>query len=206
MEETLEKAPMVLGTMLDYLGLDATVKSEERNGNVHLTVFSEDAGRIIGRKGQALQSLQLLLNRIISKGKVKSPRLFIDVDGYKKPERRSYDDDRQPRERSQDGDAGERGGDDAPRNDRRNDRREVRRDERREESPEAREKRIRQQAIDAAKEVKRWGEPTTMPPMGGRDRRFVHLALEDDLEIITESVTPDNGDDRFKSIVISLKK
>jgi spoIIIJ-associated protein len=196
MEETLEKAPMVLGTMLDYLGLDATVKSEERNGNVHLTVFSEDAGRIIGRKGQSLQSLQLLLNRIISKGKVKSPRLFIDVDGYKKPDRRSYDDDRKPR---QDRDA-------EPTNSQpRSERSAERRDDRRE-SPEQREERIRQQALDAAKEVKRWGEPTTMPPMSGRDRRFVHLALEEDSEIITESVTSDNGDDRFKSIVISLKK
>jgi spoIIIJ-associated protein len=100
MEETLEKAPKVLGTMLDYLGLEASVKSEERNGNIHLTVFSEEAGRIIGRKGQALQSLQLLLNRIISKGKVKAPRLFIDVDGYKKPERGSYGGERGGGERT----------------------------------------------------------------------------------------------------------
>lgn len=204
MEETLEKAPMVLGTMLDYLGLDASVKSEERNGNVHLTVFSEDAGRIIGRKGQALQSLQLLLNRIISKGKVKSPRLFIDVDGYKKTERRSYDGDRQSRDKEKNGDSVERN--DAHRNERRDERRDDRRDSRREENPEAREQRIRQQALDAAKEVKRWGEPVTMPAMSGRDRRFAHLALEEDSEITTESVTPDNGDDRYKSIVISLKK
>ena len=88
-EETLEKAPKILGTMLDYLGLDASVKSEERNGNIALTVFSEDAGRIIGRKGLALQSLQLLLNRIISKGNKDCPRIFIDVDGYKRPERSS---------------------------------------------------------------------------------------------------------------------
>ena len=193
MEETLEKAPKVLGTMLDYLGLDASVKSEERNGNVHLTVFSEDAGRIIGRKGQALQSLQLLLNRIISKGKVKSPRLFIDVDGYKKPERRSYDDDRQPRERDS-------------RETRSDDSRDRRRTDEQREDPVAREERIRQQALDAAKEVKRWGEPATMPPMSGRDRRFAHLALEDDEEIITESVTPPNGNERYKSIVITLKK
>ena len=180
--------------MLDYLGLEASVKSEERNGNVHLTVFSEEAGRIIGRKGQSLQSLQLLLNRIISKGKVKSPRLFIDVDGYKKPERGSYDRERGSYDEERGGDRerrseySERSGDD-PR-----------------ESPEAKEARISQQALDAAKEVKRWGEPTTLPPMSGRDRRVVHLALEDDAEITTESVIPPNGNDRFKSIVITLNK
>ncbi|NOY74504.1 MAG: KH domain-containing protein [Kiritimatiellaeota bacterium] len=188
MEETLEKAPKVLGTMLDYLGLDASVKSEERNGNVHLTVFSEEAGRIIGRKGQSLQSLQLLLNRIISKGKVKSPRLFIDVDGYRKPERGVYEEDRCSGDRERRGERKERRGDDAR------------------EDPEAREARIRQQALDTAKEVKRWGEPATLSPMSGRDRRFVHLALEDDPEIATESATPSDGDERYKSIVISLKK
>jgi predicted RNA-binding protein Jag len=60
--------------------------------------------------------------------------------------------------------------------------------------------------LDAAKEVKRWGEPSTLPPMSGRDRRIVHLALEGDAEIVTESVVAENGNDRFKSIIISLKK
>ena len=82
MEETMERAPKTLGTMLDYLGLDASVKAEEKNGNVMLTVFSEDAGRIIGRKGIALHSLQLLLNRVISKGNRECPRKHKFIDSY----------------------------------------------------------------------------------------------------------------------------
>ena len=189
-EETLEKAPKTLGTMLDYLGLDASVKSEERNGNVALTVFSEDAGRIIGRKGVSLQSLQLLLNRIISKGNRDCPRIFIDVDGYRKPDRRSSNRTSGPRDDRRGDDRGGR----APSG-----------HARRDDSPEQ-EELVRKQAMDAAKEVKRWGEPFTLPPMNGRDRRIVHVTLEGDTEITTESVVPDNGDERRKSIIISLKQ
>ena len=185
-EETMEKAPKTLGTMLDYLGLDASVKSEERNGNIVLTVFSEDAGRIIGRKGIALQSLQLLLNRIISKGNQECPRIMIDVDGYRKPERR----ERRGGGRREDDDRG-------PRRERSRDRDEI--------SPE-REEQIRQQALDAAKEVKRWGEPVTLPPMNGKDRRIIHLTLEADTEIVTESITPEGERGNFKSIIVSVKQ
>jgi spoIIIJ-associated protein len=189
-EETLERAPKTLGTMLDYLGLDASVKSEERNGNVSLTVFSEDAGRIIGRKGLALQSLQLLLNRIIAKGNRDCPRIFIDVDGYKKPERRPRRDDKR---------------NDAPRDDRRDDRREDRGGERRRESAPDNEEQLTKKAIDAAKEVKRWGESVTIPPMNAHDRRIIHLTLDEDSEISTESVSQGN-DERLKSIIVSLKQ
>ena len=185
-EETLEKAPKTLGTMLDYLGLDASVKSEEKNGNVSLTVYSEDAGRIIGRKGLALQSLQLLLNRIISKGNKECPRIFIDVDGYSKPSRR-------PRNGNK-----ERG-------DRPNGGRDRRGGRNREVSPE-KEAQVKQQALDAAKEVKRWGDPVTLPPMNARDRRIVHLTLEADSDLTTESIVPENETGRYKSIVISAKQ
>ena len=179
MEETMEKAPKTLGTMLDYLGLDASVKSEEKNGNIVLTVFSEDAGRIIGRKGVALHSLQLLLNRIISRGNRNYPKIMIDVDGYRKP-RHSMD--RRPRR----------------------DNRDSRRDGGGNSSAE-KEEQVRKQALDAAKEAKRWGEAVTLPPMNGKDRRIVHLTLEEDTKIVTESITPENATGSYKSIIVSVK-
>jgi spoIIIJ-associated protein len=173
--------------MLDYLGLDASVKSEEKNGNVSLTVFSEDAGRIIGRKGLALQSLQLLLNRIIAKGNRECPRIFIDVDGYKKPERRPRRNDRKG---------------DAPRGE---ENREERGNKRRREIAPDHEEQLTKKAMDAAKEVKRWGESVTIPPMNAHDRRVIHVTLDADSEIATESVAH-GDDDRLKSIIVSLKQ
>ena len=62
-----EKASTTLATMLDYLGLNANVKVEEKNGKVVLMTYSDEAGRIIGKKGQSLQSLELLVNRMVLK-------------------------------------------------------------------------------------------------------------------------------------------
>lgn len=193
MEETLEKAPKTLGTMLDYLGLDASVKSEEKNGNVVLTVFSEDAGRIIGRKGIALHSLQLLLNRVISKGNRECPRISIDVDGYRKPVRRPHSEDSNDRRDGQ--------------RDTRDNNREAGRDaEPRRDNYSEKEEQLTKQAIDGAKEAKRWGDAVTLPAMNSKDRRIVHLALEKDEEIISESVVPKGETGNFKSIIVSVKQ
>jgi len=50
-----------------------------------------------------------------------------------------------------------------------------------------REENLIQQAKDAAKEAKRWGEKVSLPPMNAAERRLVHLALEGDEGIVTES-------------------
>lgn len=194
-EATLEKAPKTLGTMLDYLGLDASVKSEEKNGNVVLTVFSEDAGRIIGRKGIALHSLQLLLNRVISKGNRECPRISIDVDGYRKPTRRP---------RSEESDDRRGGYDRNDRNDR-NDRGDNRDTEPRRDNSSEKEEQLTKQALDAAKEAKRWGDAVTLPAMNSKDRRIVHLALENNEDITSESIVPEGETGNYKSIIVSVK-
>ena len=61
---------------------------------------------------------------------------------------------------------------------------------------------LEQQALDAAKEVKRWGEPVTLPEMNAHDRRIIHVTLKDDPELTTESM----GEGAMKKVVISLKK
>ena len=61
---------------------------------------------------------------------------------------------------------------------------------------------LRQQAIDAAKEVRRWGEPVTLPEMNAHDRRIVHITLEKEADLTTEST----GEGSRKSVVIALKK
>ena len=82
-QEMLDETKKRLLAMLDYLCLDVTaLHSEKRNSRIHLVVTSSDAGRIIGRKGQSLESLQLLLNRMMQKDNVNYPKINIDIDGY----------------------------------------------------------------------------------------------------------------------------
>jgi spoIIIJ-associated protein len=181
-EEQKNKATKTLATMLDYLGLDAALKAENKGDRISVTVNSDDAGRIIGRKGQALESLQLLLNRMMFKGDPEFPRIFIDIDGYaKKGNRREGGPQRGGRDRDFKGRGGRSGG-----------RRKMSQED---------EETLRQQALDAAKEVKRWGEPVTLPPMNAHDRRIIHISLQGDDELRTDS----EGEGSKKKVVISLK-
>ena len=179
-EELALKARNTLGTMLDYLGLNAELKAEVNENNLALKIKSTEPGRIIGRKGQTLDSLQLLLNRIMFKGEEDCPRISIDIDGYAENGSKS---ERPRRERSERAERSERR-------------------QRRERRSGASEEQLIEQAKDAAKEVKKWGEPVTLPKMNAHDRRIIHITLENDPEIITES----EGEGNLKKVVVSLSK
>jgi spoIIIJ-associated protein len=186
-QDMLDRTSQDLMKMLDFLGHDdATVKPSAVNGDICLDIRSEDAGRIIGRKGQSLESLQLLINRMCQKDDPDYPRIMLSIDGYssRTPGGRNSrrDDDDNGRRRGGKGDRnGRRRG-----NDRDGGNDEI----------------IRQQALDAAKEVRLWGEPKTLPAMNAHDRRIVHITLKNEADIMTES----EGEGAKKTIVISMKK
>lgn len=200
LEEQKSKATRTLATMLDYLGLNAQLKAEEKGSKIIITITSDEAGRIIGRKGQTLESLQMLLNRMVFNSDQDCPRIGLDIDGYGKEreERRGGRSERggrgDKRERGGRGDRHERGGrpnveggesfDDS--DDGEGDNADI----------------LRRQALDAAKEAKRWGDAVTLPKMNAHDRRIIHITLQEDPEITTESI----GDGSLKKVVISVKK
>lgn len=187
LQEQKEKIVKTLATMFDYLGLNASLRIEEKGNRLAVKITSDDAGRIIGRKGQALESLQLLLNRIMFKDNEDCPHILLDIDGYARGEREA----RGPRENE----GGENGEERRPQRERRERRRYNDGPER------ASTAQLEQQALDATKEVKRWGDPVKLPEMNAHDRRIIHVTLQNDPEITTES----EGEGAFKKVVISLK-
>lgn len=180
-DEMIEKSSKTLSTMLDFLGLEGTVKTEKRPSKINLLISSEDAGRIIGRKGQSLESLQLLLNRMMQNGNEDFPKVYIDIDGYSS-NGKTVAERRPSRERAERRERGERRG--GRRFD--SDKEDI----------------LQQQALDAAKEVRRWGESVTLPAMNSHDRRIIHITLENEPDLHTESI----GEGAMKSVVVSLKK
>jgi len=189
MESRKEKLIHTLATMFDYLGLAGTFRIEDKGQKLEVKITSDDAGRIIGRKGQTLESLQLILNRIMFKGDEEFPRVMLDIDGYSNG-------DREPRERRPRAEAAD--GEPRPEHPARSGRRGSFRGEESRQSVEQ----LEQQARDYAKEVKRWGEPYKTPEMNALDRRIIHMTLKDDPEITTVS----EGEGAMKKVVISLKK
>ena len=205
-QDMLDDTRTKLAMMLDYLGLEAEVRSEAGNNKINLIVSSSDAGRIIGRKGQSLENLQFLLNRMMQKNDVNYPKVYVDIDGYssgtkraandrgERPERGERNDRRNNRRDGGKGDRRDRGG--------KGDRRNGGRRERGGDGFDMHDENLRMLALDSAKEVRRWGDPKTLPAMNAHDRRIIHVTLEKEADITTDSV----GEEPNKSVVISLKK
>ena len=83
-QETGNEAAALLETVIRYMGMEASVASQQHeDGNIHLNVDSPDSAILIGRKGQNLSALQYLLNRMIHSEDEEAPeRIIIDVEGY----------------------------------------------------------------------------------------------------------------------------
>ena len=197
--ESMDEARSVLAHMFDFLGIDANIRVENKPRSVNLYVSTEEPGRVIGHHGKTLENLQLIVNRIMQKTDSEFPKLYIDMDGSR--ERRAERAERPERGERR----AERGGDRGERPSRRD---RDSRDERRDRFDGGRKSSfshddvLRQQALDAAKEVHQWGTAKTLPPMNSHDRRIVHITLENDPALTTNSI----GDGENRSVVIALKE
>ncbi|MCI0747491.1 MAG: KH domain-containing protein [Verrucomicrobia subdivision 3 bacterium] len=72
-----------LEQLLHHLGFDATVEEHQLDEGLLLDVKTSDSGRLIGRQGQTLSDLQYLLNRLLFQQDSTSPKVTVDVGGYR---------------------------------------------------------------------------------------------------------------------------
>jgi spoIIIJ-associated protein len=87
LEEEQEDPPAVLRDLLeeivDSLGLDVEVVVEESDGVLTGSVEGEDVGLFIGRRGQTIDAVQHLAQRIVFRGGSPDARVIVDADGYR---------------------------------------------------------------------------------------------------------------------------
>lgn len=84
-------ARQVLSEILSKMGITATVevaKSADDTAPISLNIEGDDLGILIGRRGQALASLQYLVRLIVAEKVKQWVSINVDVDWYKK---RHYD-------------------------------------------------------------------------------------------------------------------
>jgi spoIIIJ-associated protein len=74
----------VLERIIGAITSDATISTEETNGRIHLNVAGGNAGILIGKKGQTLEAIQSLVDKIVNKHNDHHDkiRVQIDVEGY----------------------------------------------------------------------------------------------------------------------------
>jgi spoIIIJ-associated protein len=73
----------LLEEVVDGLGLDCEITVEERDGVLLGCVEGEEVGLLIGRRGQTIDAVQHLAQRIVYRGGESRARVIIDADGYR---------------------------------------------------------------------------------------------------------------------------
>src|SRR5208282_4409239 len=73
----------ILEELLKLLGFEATVEEHPLDDGVFLDVKTDDSGRLIGRQGQTLSDLQYITNRMLFQQDQTTPKVLIDVGGYR---------------------------------------------------------------------------------------------------------------------------
>ncbi len=73
----------LLEEIVDSMGLDVDVRIEQSDGVLMGSVEGEDVGLFIGRRGQTIDAVQHLAQRIVFRGSAPSARVVIDADGYR---------------------------------------------------------------------------------------------------------------------------
>jgi spoIIIJ-associated protein len=85
-DEELEPAEMLeelLEEITAGLGLDAEVEVEEADGVLRGRIVGDEVGLFIGRRGQTIDAVQHLAQRIVFPDGPSATRVEIDADGYR---------------------------------------------------------------------------------------------------------------------------
>ena len=78
------KVADVLENILGLLALEGSFETVEGPDEVLVTIETDDAGRLIGNRGETIDALQLLVNQIVNKDNEQFKRVVIDVGSWRK--------------------------------------------------------------------------------------------------------------------------
>jgi spoIIIJ-associated protein len=81
-EENFEAGKRVLQRILESISEEVAFTCEAGEDRALFVVKGGNSGAIIGKRGQTLEAIQYILDKIINKGSEKKKRVEIDVEGY----------------------------------------------------------------------------------------------------------------------------
>ena len=81
-QESIDLGVELLQKMADLITDDATVSARAEEDRLTLSIEGGNAGILIGRKGQTLDALQFLADKIINRKSEARVRVRVDIEGY----------------------------------------------------------------------------------------------------------------------------
>ena len=139
-----------LQKIIDLITSDATISIEKRANRIIYNVTGGNSAVLIGKRGQTLEAIQYLVEKMVNKNRKARVGIHIDVEGYLEKRKLS----------------------------------------------------LQRLALRMAEKVKSTGKPAAIGQMNAHDRRIVHIALQDDNRVRTQS----KGEGFLKKLVIFPKK
>jgi spoIIIJ-associated protein len=143
---TVERARQLLQEIVTRIGVNAQVAAATEEEGVILEISGDSSGLLIGRRGQMLDALEYIVNRIVARDEASTPRVSIDSENYRARRRSALED----------------------------------------------------LALRMAIQAKKKRRQVTLNPMSPRDRRIVHLVLQDDRTLTTRS----SGKGYYRKLII----
>lgn len=80
---SLEHARKILDTMLGYLGIVVRIEEDDGPDGPTLQILTEEPDALIGRRGEVLDDIQYLVNRILQRREPQAPRIRVDVEYFR---------------------------------------------------------------------------------------------------------------------------
>lgn len=81
--QVVERAQTVLAEIVRLTGVEATVGARDGADAVRLVIDGDPQGVLIGRRGQTLDAIEYLVNRIVGHDEDSPARLIVDAQGYR---------------------------------------------------------------------------------------------------------------------------
>ncbi len=80
----LEQSRQILENMLGYLGFYVTVEEDASSPDgPTLQILTDEADALIGKRGEVLDDIQYLVNRLLIRRTPEAPRIRVDVEYYR---------------------------------------------------------------------------------------------------------------------------
>jgi spoIIIJ-associated protein len=81
--QAAETAKKTLQDILRFLEVEATVDLKEDSERILLNIQGDGSGLLIGRKGQTLDAMEYLINKIVHKDAEDKKRIVVDTEDYR---------------------------------------------------------------------------------------------------------------------------
>lgn len=90
-EQVKQKINKFLANFLSKISNEISFKVEEKEKIIYVTVEGKDSAKLIGYRGEALNSLQVILSAIANRGKETEIKVILDIGDYKETRKKTLE-------------------------------------------------------------------------------------------------------------------